>query len=117
MALPDRPDARWSDRSADGGELALDAALAPVVILLRQPNDECRSSLRDARSTGPAVWAGTALGDEVPVPSQEGCRLDEQPPEMLTRKQSCESRQHGPIRLLQRRSMDLGAEDRHFIEA
>src|SRR5487761_726841 len=93
----------------------VDAAVAPGRVLLRQPEDERGRSLGDAWSTGPAVRAGPAVGDEVPVPTQQGCRLDEEAPETLAGEQSCEPRQHRSIRRLQRRSVDLAPEDRHLV--
>src|SRR5487761_2725943 len=61
----------------------VDAAVAPGRVLLRQPEDERGRSLGDARSTRPAVRVGPAVGDEVPVSTQQGCRLDEEAPETL----------------------------------
>jgi hypothetical protein len=48
------------------------------------------------------------------VPAQQGCRLDEEVPEAVAGDQSCESRQHRPIRRLERRSVDLAPKDRHL---
>ncbi|MHB1787467.1 MAG: hypothetical protein ACYCS7_15290, partial [Acidimicrobiales bacterium] len=56
-----------------------------------------------------------ALGDDVPVPTQQGCRLDEEVPETLAGEQSCQCRQHRSICRLQRRSMDLAAQDRYLV--
>ena len=67
------------------------------------------------RSTGPAVRVGPALGDEVPVPAQQGCRLDEEASETLAGEQSCESGQHRPVGWLQHRSVDLASEHRHLV--
>jgi hypothetical protein len=71
--------------------------VAPGRVLLRQSEDERGSSLGDGRSTWPAVRAGPVVGDEVPVPTQQGCRLNEEVPETLAGEQSCESRRtvHG----------------------
>jgi len=115
VTLQDRPDARGGDGDAHGGELAVDAAVAPLWILLRQPEHQRGGSLRDARPTGPTVRVGTVPDDEVPVPTQQGCRLDEEVPESPAGKQSCESRQHRSICRLQRRSVDLAPEDRHLV--
>ena len=93
----------------------MDAAVAPSRVLLRQADDERRGSLGDAWSTGPAVWVGPALGDKIPVPAQQGFRLDEEVPETVTRQQPCESRQHRPVRQLKRRSMDLAPQDCHLV--
>jgi hypothetical protein len=49
------------------------------------------------------------------VLAQQGCRLDEEASEMLAEEQSCESRQHRPVRRLQCRSVDLAAQDRHLV--
>ena len=57
---------------------------------------------------------GPALGDKVSVPAQQGCRLDDEVPEAVAGDQSCESRQHRPIRRLERRSVDLAPKDRHL---
>ena len=52
VALQDRPDARGGDGDAHGGELAVDPAVAPSRVLLRQPEDERGGSLRDAGRPG-----------------------------------------------------------------
>jgi hypothetical protein len=100
-------DARGGDGDVHGGELSLDAPVAPSRVLLRQPEDERSCALRDARATGPGMWLGPACGDEGPVPAPQGCRLNEEAPEMLAGEQSCGSRQHRPVCQLQRRSVDL----------
>jgi len=56
-----------------------------------------------------------ALGDEVPVPAQRSFWSDEEAPESTTRELSCESRQHRPVRRLERRSVDLASEDCHLV--
>ena len=38
--LQDRPDARWGDGDAHGGELAADPPVAPGRVLTSQPDDE-----------------------------------------------------------------------------
>ena len=91
VTLQDRPDARGGDDNAHGGELTVDAAVAPGRVLLRQPEDERGGSPRGTRPTGTAVGIGPALGDEVPVPAQQGRRLDEEVPETLASEQSCQS--------------------------
>jgi hypothetical protein len=73
----------------------VDAAVVPGWILLRQAEDERGRSLRDGRSTGPAVRVRPALGDEGPMPAQQSCRLDEEASETLAGK---ESRQAGQDR-------------------
>ena len=115
MALQDRPDARRGDRDAHGGELAVDPPVAPGRVLLRQPEDERRGSCGDGRSTRPAMWVGPALGDEVTVPAQQGCRLDEEASLAPAREQSPQSGQHRPVGRLQRRTVDLASEDRHLV--
>jgi hypothetical protein len=115
VALQDRPDARGRDDDAHGGELTVDAAVAPVRVLLREAEYQCSGSLGDGRSTHPAVGIGPALGDEVAVPAQQGCRLDEEVPTTLAGEQPCERGQHRSIRRLERRSMDLASEDCHLV--
>jgi hypothetical protein len=87
----DRPDARGGDGDARGGELTVGAAVAPSRVLLRQAEDECGRSLGDGQPTGPAVRIRPAFGDEVPVPTQRGCRLDEEVPESPAGEQTCEA--------------------------
>ncbi len=67
---------------AHGGQFAVDAAVAPLGILLRQSEHQCSGSLDDGRSTESAVRVGPALGDNVPVPAQQGRRSDEEVPEL-----------------------------------
>ena len=81
MAFQDRPHARGGDDDADGGELTVDATVAPLWVLLRQAEDESGGSFRDARPAGPAVRVGPAFGDEVPVPAQQSFWLDEEVPD------------------------------------
>ena len=52
----------------------------------------------DGWPTGPAVWVGPALGDEVPVPAQQGGRLDEEASETPAGEQSRTSRRGQPGR-------------------
>jgi len=115
VALQGRPDARGGYDDAHRGQLALDAAVAPLGILLRQPEHHGRGSLRDSRSTWPAVRVGPALGDEVSVPAQQGCRLDEEASASSAGEQSCQSGQHRSIRGLGRWSVHLASEDRHLV--
>ncbi len=115
MTLQDRPDARGGDRDPHGGELTVDAVVAPVRVLLREAEHQCGGSLGDGRSTRPAVWVGPALGDEVAVPAQQSCRLDEELPDTLAGEQSCQPGQHCSIRRLECRSMDLASQDRHLV--
>ena len=115
MALQDRPDARGRDDGAHGGELAVDAAVAPGRVLLREAEHEGGGPLGDGRSTRPAVWVGPALGDEVAVPAQQGRRLDEEVPVTLAGEQSCQPGQHRPARRLQHRPVHLAAEQRDFV--
>lgn len=68
-----------------------------------------------ARSTWPAVRVGPALGDEVAVPAQQGCWLDEEASETLAGEQSCQSGQHRSICRLERRAVHLASEDRHLM--
>jgi hypothetical protein len=49
------------------------------------------------------------------VPAQQGRRLDEEAPETLAGEQSYEPRQHGPVRRLERRSVDLAPPDCHLV--
>ena len=115
MTLQDRPDARGGDHDTDGGELTVDAAVAPRRVLLGEAEYQCGSSLGDGRSTRSAVGMGPALGDEVAVPPQKSCRLDEEVPETLASEQSCQSRQHRSICRIERRSVDLASQGRHLV--
>lgn len=110
-----RPDAGRGDCNAHGGQFALDPAVAPVRVLVCQPENEGGRALGDARSTRTAVWVAPALGDEVPVPAQQGCRLDEEAPEALTGEQPCQSRQQGPVGRLEEWPVDLASKDRHLV--
>ncbi len=111
MLLQDRPDAQVGDDEAHGGELAVDATLAPSRVLLRQANDERGDSLRDAGPIGTAMRVCPVPGDEAPVPAEHGCQLDERAAKTVAGQQSCESRQHRPARRVQRRSIDMAPHD------
>ena len=93
----------------------MDAPVAPLWILVRQPQNQRGGSLRNCRPTGPAVGVGPVLGDEVPVPAQQGLWLDEEAPETLAGEQSCQPGQDCPVGRLQRRSVDLASKDRHLV--
>lgn len=58
---------------------------------------------------------GPALGDKIPVPAQQGCRLDEEVLETLAGEQSCQARQQRSICRFQRGSVDLASEHRHLV--
>ena len=49
------------------------------------------------------------------MPTQQGCRLDEEAPETLAGEQPRQPRQHRSICRLQCRSVDLALEDRHLV--
>ena len=115
MVLEDRPDARGGDDDARGGEFAVDAAVAPVRVLLREAEYQGGGPFRDSRSTWPGVRVGPVLGDEIALPTQQGCRLDEEVSESTTGEQSCQSGQHRSICWFQRRAVHLALEDRHLM--
>jgi pimeloyl-ACP methyl ester carboxylesterase len=91
----------------------VDAAVAPLGILFRQPEYHGRGS--NGRSTGPAVRIGPAFGDEVSVPAQQGRRLDEEASEAAAREKSCQPVQHRSICRLQRGPVHLASKDRHLV--
>ena len=115
MTLQDRPDARGRDDDAHGGELTVDAAVAPVRVLLREAEYQCSGPLGDGRPTRSAAGIGPALGDHVAVPTQQSCRLDEEVPVTAAGEQSCQPGQHGSICRLERWPVDLASEDRHLM--
>jgi hypothetical protein len=115
VALQDGPDARGGDDDAYGDKLIVDAAVAPVRVLLREAEHEGGGPLGDGRSTRSAVGMRPAPGDEVPGPAQQSFWSDEEAPESTTREQSYESRQHRPVRRLERRSVDLASEECHLV--
>jgi hypothetical protein len=80
-----RPQVRGSQDPADGagadvmseaGELALDAAVSPARVLPCQPDDKLAELAVDARAARPAR-VGPFLGDQAPVPGQQGGGGDE----------------------------------------
>lgn len=83
-------DRRGDDGDAHGGQFTVDAAAAPLGVLLRQPEHQRGGARRDSRSAGPVLRVGQVLGDEVSVPAQQGCRL-------------------------RRRSADLAPQDCHLV--
>jgi hypothetical protein len=98
-----------------GGELALDPPVSPGWVLLCQLDDERSGSRGDGRLTGPTVWVGPALGDEVTVSAQQGGRLDEAPSLAKAREQSHQAGQYGPVGRLQCRTVDLASEYRDLV--
>jgi len=93
----------------------VDAPVTPSLVLLRQPEDQRGDSFGDGWSAGPAVRVGSAPGDEVPVPTEQHCRLDKEAPETGAGEQSCKSGQNCPVGRLQEWSMDLAPENRHLL--
>lgn len=93
----------------------MDPPIAPVGVLLRQPQDKCSGSLGDARSTWPAVRIGPAPGDKVTVPAQQRCRLDEEAPETITREQPCQRRQQRTVGGPQHGTVNLASKDRQLM--
>ncbi|MDA8355639.1 MAG: hypothetical protein M0Z95_04925 [Actinomycetota bacterium] len=49
------------------------------------------------------------------MPTEQGCRLDEEVPVTLAGEQPCERGQHRSIRRFERRSVDLASEDRYLV--
>lgn len=49
------------------------------------------------------------------MPTQQGCRLDEEAPESPAGEQRCEPHQNRSVGRLQCRSVDLASEDRHLV--
>ncbi|MDA8061300.1 MAG: helix-turn-helix domain-containing protein [Actinomycetota bacterium] len=69
----------------------------------------CRESHRSSsgdRPIGPGARVGPRLGDEVPAPAQLVRGLDEDALEPTVGEQSCDSRQHRPVRRLQHRPVN-----------
>jgi hypothetical protein len=93
----------------------LDASVAPRPVLRRPPDNERVGSRGEWWPTASAVWIGPASGDEVTVPAQQGCRLDEEAPEALAGEPSCQPGQYGPVGRLECRSVDLASEYGHFV--
>ena len=93
----------------------MDAAISPGRVLLRQADHEGGGALGDRGPTGPAVWVGPALGDEVTVPALQGCRLDEEAPESSAREQPRQPGQDRPIRWLECGTWHLAPEDCHLV--
>ena len=66
----------------------MDAAVAPLGIVLRESEDKRGGSLAEGRATRAAMGIRPALGNKVAMPAQQGCRLDEEAPESTTGEQS-----------------------------
>lgn len=62
-----------------------------------------------------AVRVGPALGDQVLVPAQQRCRLDEEAPETVTGEQSCQAGHYCPVGSLKHRTVNLAAKDRDLV--
>src|SRR6476469_7209781 len=72
----DAADGAGADVVSEAGELALDAAVSPARVLPCQAGDELAEFAVDARAPRP-VRVGPFLGDQAPVPGQEGGGGDE----------------------------------------
>lgn len=76
----DLPHGGGCDLDAEGGELAVDAPVAPPAVLAGQTQDEGRDLAAGRRSAGPLVagGVGVAAAPEVTVPPQGRVRGDDQ---------------------------------------
>lgn len=107
--------ARGSDSDSHGGQLTVDAAVTPGRVLLGEAEHHCSGSLGDRRSTRAAAGIAPAPGDEVAVPAQKSCRLDEEGPVTAAGEQPCERGQHRSIRPFEYRPVDLASQDCHLV--
>jgi hypothetical protein len=109
------PEARGCEGDAHGGELAVDAPVAPGGVLVGQSEDERHGARRYRWPTGRPSGVGPASADEVSVPAEQGVGLDEEAPETAAGEQSCQPGEQRPVSRLESRTADLAAEHRHFV--
>jgi hypothetical protein len=98
----DGPDARGGESNTQYGELTLDAPIAPGGILSCQSQDDCHGAGGDARAPR-SVRLGPFATDQIPVPTEQGLGLDEEPPATAPIKEPTQPGEHRSIRRLQRR--------------
>jgi hypothetical protein len=80
-ALEDPPHRRWRHGDAEPGQLAVDPAVTPRLVLPGQPKHHRPDITVRRRATGPALvrQARPAAADDVAVPPHDGARSHDQP--------------------------------------
>ena len=114
MAAQNGPDARGSEDDAHPRHLTLDPTVAPCGILPGQSDDDRRRAGGDAR-TPRSVTLRPSAPDQIPVPTEEGLGLDEEPSPTLAVEQSTQPCEQGTIRGPQCRSDDLTTEHGNLV--
>src|SRR4029450_2130228 len=97
VAVENVPNTARRQRHPERDQLALDALVSPARVLRRQAQDQLlrlRGQRRSARAPGSV---GPAATDEVAVPAQQRCRLDQERATPPPRHQLAERRQDDPL--------------------
>ena len=114
VPLEDRSDARRGDPDTEPYKLTVDPAVSPGWVLLRQANDERHSASRDSRSS----WrsgVSPSPAHHVPVPSEQGLGLYDEPTETSRRQQTAESGEECPISWAKSWASNLASKYGHFV--
>ena len=115
MAAQDGPHARRREPHAHGGELAVDAPVAPARVFPRKSEDQADGAGRHSRTTRCAMGRGPASSHQIPVPTEQRLGLHEEPPSPNGREETAQAREHGPIRWPEGRACDLAAQHRDLV--
>jgi hypothetical protein len=91
-----RGDRRRRDIDAKLQELASDPEVAPPGVLTTEPEDQVFDRRIEGRTTGPAR-AAHAPPQQIPVPSHQGLRTDQEAPPPVPGQHPSRGRQEGPI--------------------
>jgi len=76
--VQDFPDGGGADLVAESGEFAVDAAIPPSGILVRQAHDHGADTGGDGGAACPDRACGPATADELPMPAQDRGRGDQE---------------------------------------
>ena len=109
------PDRRCRDLVTQTGELAVDAAIAPSWVLVREMEDYSAELARGWRSS---VWAcrlGPVSGDAAAVPAKQGVGSDEPALTQAAGESGCDGAEQAPVIVVQVRSVDLASQHRELM--
>jgi hypothetical protein len=97
-----------------GGTARHGSADTPDRVLPGQPQHQ-RADLRRPGRPAPLVRVGPAASDQVPMPTQQRRRLDEQAPPGRTGQQPRQPSQHRPVGPVDPRPGHLASQHRHLV--
>lgn len=110
-----RADRGCGDPHAKPEELALDALVAPGRVLPGQPDDQLLCLLVQRWPTRPTARVGPGVGDQAPVPAQQGLGLHGEARPAGPGQDAADRGKQRPVGELQLGSWNLAAEHRELV--